>query len=107
MTSASAAGLSLALTTTREEMRGRCHSRSIGPNGSPTAGHVSGSRSRLQPDVLNSADPDDASAQIDLMGVPWLMISEEPSAAPNGGDVRVERLTSQLQNASVMASWSA
>jgi len=31
------------------------------------------------------ADPDDASAQIDLLGVPWLMISEEPSAAPNGG----------------------
>jgi hypothetical protein len=26
-----------------------------------------------------SADPDDASAQIDLIGVPWLMISEEPS----------------------------
>jgi hypothetical protein len=35
-----------------------------------------------------SADPDDASAQIDLIGVPWLMISEEPSATPNGGDAR-------------------
>jgi hypothetical protein len=32
-----------------------------------------------------SADPDDASAQIDLLGVPWLMIGEEPSAASNGG----------------------
>ena len=40
-------------------------------------------------DVLISADPDDASAQIDLLGVPWLMISEEPSAAPNGGTARV------------------
>jgi hypothetical protein len=34
---------------------------------------------------LTSADPDDVSAQIDLIGVPWLMIGEEPSAAPNGG----------------------
>jgi hypothetical protein len=32
--------------------------------------------------ALLSADPDDASAQIDLLGVPSLMISEEPSAAP-------------------------
>ena len=32
-----------------------------------------------------SADPDDVSAQISLIGVPWLMISEEPSAARNGG----------------------
>jgi len=38
--------------------------------------------------ALSSADPDDASAQIDLIGVPWLMISEEPSAAPNGGSAR-------------------
>jgi len=30
-------------------------------------------------------DPDDVSAQISLIGVPWLMISEEPSAARNGG----------------------
>jgi hypothetical protein len=36
-----------------------------------------------QSNALLSADPDDASAQIDLLGVPWLMISEEPSAAPN------------------------
>jgi hypothetical protein len=35
--------------------------------------------------VLYSADPDDVSAQIDLIGVPWLMIGEEPSAAPNHG----------------------
>jgi hypothetical protein len=35
--------------------------------------------------VLYSADPDDVSAQIDLIGVPWLMIGEEPSAAPNDG----------------------
>ncbi len=38
--------------------------------------------------ALISADPDDVSAQIDLIGVPWLMIGEEPSAAPNGGDAR-------------------
>jgi hypothetical protein len=31
---------------------------------------------------------DDVSAQIDLIGVPLLMISEEPSAAPNGGLAR-------------------
>ena len=35
--------------------------------------------------ALLSADPDDVSAQIDLIGVPWLMIGEEPSAAPNDG----------------------
>jgi len=29
----------------------------------------------------------DAGAQIDLIGAPWLMISEEPSATPNGGSV--------------------
>jgi hypothetical protein len=39
-----------------------------GPNGEPYS-------SRL--------DPDDVSAQIDLIGLPWLMIGEEPSAAPN------------------------
>ena len=33
--------------------------------------------------------------------------SHNQSHVQNGGDVRVERLTSQLQNASVMASWSA
>jgi hypothetical protein len=36
--------------------------------------------------TLNSADPDGVSAQIDLIGVPWLNIGFEPSAAPNGGD---------------------
>jgi hypothetical protein len=35
-----------------------------------------------------SADPDGVSAQIDLIGVPWLNIGFEPSAAPNGGDAR-------------------
>ena len=30
-----------------------------------------------------SADPDDVSAQIDLVGVPWLVISDELSRAPN------------------------
>jgi len=29
------------------------------------------------------ADPDDASAQIDLIGVPWMIIGQKPSAAPN------------------------
>jgi hypothetical protein len=38
--------------------------------------------------ALFSADPDDASAQIDLIRAPWLMIGEEPSAAPNGRSVR-------------------
>jgi len=28
-------------------------------------------------------------AQIDLFGVPWLMIGEEPSSAPNGGSACV------------------
>jgi len=28
-------------------------------------------------------------AQIDLISVPWLMIGEDPSSAPNGGSVRV------------------
>jgi hypothetical protein len=32
-----------------------------------------------------SADPHDVSAQMDLFGVPWLMIVEVPSAAPSGG----------------------
>jgi hypothetical protein len=31
------------------------------------------------------ASSDDIGAQIDLIGVPWLMIGYEPSAAPNGG----------------------
>ena len=35
--------------------------------------------------VRSSADPDDPGAQIDLIGVPWLMIGEDPSSAPNGG----------------------
>jgi hypothetical protein len=37
---------------------------------------------------LFSADPDDVSAQIDLIGAPWLVTGEEPSAAPIGGDAR-------------------
>jgi hypothetical protein len=32
--------------------------------------------------VRYSADPDDVSAQIDLVGVPWLVISDELSRAP-------------------------
>jgi hypothetical protein len=32
--------------------------------------------------------PDDTTAQIDPIGVPWLMIGQELSAAPNGGYVR-------------------
>ena len=39
-------------------------------------------------DTRSSATPDDVSAQIDLIRVPWLMIGEEPSAAPIGGYVR-------------------
>jgi hypothetical protein len=37
------------------------------------------------PGIHSSADPDGASAQIDVIGVPWLMVGEEPSAAPNAG----------------------
>jgi hypothetical protein len=33
--------------------------------------------------LRSSADPDDISAQMDLIGVPKLMIGEEPPAAPN------------------------
>jgi hypothetical protein len=35
------------------------------------------------------SDPDDASAQINLIGMPWLKIGEEPSAAPIGGSASV------------------
>jgi hypothetical protein len=45
--------------------------------------------------TLNSADQDDASVQIDLLGVPWLMISEEPSAAPNSGSERFAQIEDQ------------
>jgi hypothetical protein len=38
--------------------------------------------------ALNSADPDDISAQIDLIGVLGPMIGGKPSAAPNGGSAR-------------------
>ncbi len=36
-------------------------------------------------DARYSADPDDINSQINLIGVPWLMTGEEPSAIPNGG----------------------
>jgi hypothetical protein len=39
--------------------------------------------------ALTSADPHDISAQIDLIGMPWLMIREDPSAAPIGGSASV------------------
>jgi hypothetical protein len=38
--------------------------------------------------LAHRPDPDDASAQINLIGVPWMIISQEPSAVPNGGFVR-------------------
>ena len=41
--------------------------------------------------AFNSEDADDVSAQIDLIGVSWLMIGEEPSAAQNGGTARGSR----------------
>jgi hypothetical protein len=34
---------------------------------------------------LAHADPDGVSAQIDVIGMPWLIIGEESPAAPNGG----------------------
>jgi hypothetical protein len=37
------------------------------------------------PNFHYSADPHDISAQIDLIGMPWLIIREDPSAAPIGG----------------------
>jgi hypothetical protein len=40
------------------------------------------------PNFHYSADPHDISAQIDLIGMPWLMIREDPSAAPIGGSAR-------------------
>jgi hypothetical protein len=39
--------------------------------------------------LAHRPDPDDASAQIDLIGVPWMIISREPSAAPNGGSASI------------------
>jgi hypothetical protein len=38
--------------------------------------------------VYSHADPDGANAQIDLIGVPWPKVSEEPSAVQNGGSLR-------------------
>jgi hypothetical protein len=38
-----------------------------------------------QANILCSADPDDISAQINLIGVLGPMIGGKPSAAPNGG----------------------
>jgi hypothetical protein len=38
--------------------------------------------------VRSSADPDDITAQINPIGVPWLKIGEEPLAVPNGGSAR-------------------
>jgi hypothetical protein len=35
--------------------------------------------------LAHRPDPDDASAQIDLIGVPWMIVSQEPSAVANGG----------------------
>jgi hypothetical protein len=43
---------------------------------------------RLVPVRELTGRSDDASAQIDLIGAPWLMIGEEPSAAPEGGSWR-------------------
>ena len=41
---------------------------------------------RPSPSIRSSAlDPDDVGAQIDLIGVPWRMISFESSAAQSGG----------------------
>jgi hypothetical protein len=37
------------------------------------------------------ADPDDIGAQIDLIGLPWLMIGADPSSAPNGGSRAVRQ----------------
>ena len=35
--------------------------------------------------LAHRPDPDHASAQIGLIGVPWMITSQEPSAVPNGG----------------------
>jgi len=32
--------------------------------------------------LAHRPDPDDASAQIDLIGMPWMIVSQEPSAVP-------------------------
>jgi len=44
-----------------------------------------GAARRSSVDSRSSADPDDISAQIDLIGVLGPMIGGKPSAAPNGG----------------------
>jgi len=35
--------------------------------------------------LAHRPDPDDAGAQIDLISVPWMIVSQEPSAVANGG----------------------
>ena len=47
-----------------------------------------------------SADPDGASVQIDLIGVPWLNIGFEPSVAPNGGYLKASLSTPHLTRTS-------
>jgi hypothetical protein len=49
--------------------------------------------------LAHRPDPDDASAQIDLIGVPWMIVSQEPSAVPNGGSgARLGVAVSQSEN---------
>jgi hypothetical protein len=43
-------------------------------------------------DARYSADPDDISAQIDLIGMPWLKVGFESLAAQNGGYVRASTM---------------
>jgi hypothetical protein len=45
-----------------------------------------------------SPDPDDISAQIDLIGVLGPMIGGKPSAAPNGGDARLTNVERQSRS---------
>ncbi len=50
------------------------------------------------PNFHYSADPHDISAQIDLIGMPWLMIREDLSAAPIGGDARQPEVLVRTRN---------
>jgi hypothetical protein len=45
------------------------------------------------PNFHYSANPHDISAQIDLIGMSWLMIREDPSAAPIGGSAGAPMVT--------------
>jgi hypothetical protein len=58
------------------------------PAGYRRSSYASRHRCQLSQTPALHANPDDVSAQIDLIGVAWLMIGEELSGAPNCGSAR-------------------